>query len=120
MFPDAVIDDFLFEPCGYSMNGLQDSGLMTIHVTPESHCSYASVEIAGHSTSAFDPAELLAKAVKSFNPGRISVSVSGDAPAAVKAWASAPMAPEGMKTTGVYEERLCGEGYVSYMTAVRV
>lgn len=43
MFPNAVIDDFLFEPCGYSMNALQEAGLMTIHVTPEAHCSYASV-----------------------------------------------------------------------------
>lgn len=119
MFPDAVIDDFLFEPCGYSMNGLQEAGLMTIHVTPESHCSYASVEISGHATSAFDPAELIAKAVKSFNPGKLSVSVSGDAPASVKAWASAPAAPEGMKATGTYAQKLSGEGFVSYMTAVR-
>lgn len=119
MFPNAVIDDFLFEPCGYSMNGLQEAGLMTIHVTPESHCSYASVEISGHASSAFDPAELLNKAVKSFNPGKVSVSISGDAPAAVKAWAAAPAAPAGMKSTGTYSSALSGEGFVAYMTAVK-
>lgn len=119
MFPDAVIDDFLFEPCGYSMNALQGAGLMTIHVTPESHCSYASVEISGHSTDAFDPAELLAKAVKSFNPGRIAVALSGDAPAAVKAWAAAPAAPAGMTATGSCAEVLSGGGFVSFATAVK-
>ncbi len=45
MFPKARIDDFLFQPCGYSMNGLQGAGFMTIHVTPEDHCSYASVSV---------------------------------------------------------------------------
>ena len=24
LFPDAVIDDYLFDPCGYSANGVMD------------------------------------------------------------------------------------------------
>lgn len=37
-------DDFLFEPCGYSMNTLYSEGMVTVHITPEEACSYASYE----------------------------------------------------------------------------
>jgi hypothetical protein len=41
------IDEYVFEPCGYSMNGLQGDAFSTIHITPEAACSYASVELTG-------------------------------------------------------------------------
>ncbi|GAV08499.1 hypothetical protein RvY_18181 [Ramazzottius varieornatus] len=40
-----AIDDLLFEPCGYSMNGLMDDGrYATIHITPQEAYSYVSFE----------------------------------------------------------------------------
>ena len=42
--PEYKIDEFFFEPCGYSMNGIKEQNYETIHVTPESSCSYLSFE----------------------------------------------------------------------------
>ncbi|KAG0171263.1 spermidine resistance protein [Apophysomyces sp. BC1034] len=44
IYPQTKIDSFLFEPCGYSGNGLYQDRYFTIHVTPEPQCSYASFE----------------------------------------------------------------------------
>lgn len=44
LLPGVKVDDWAFEPCGYSMNGLRDRFYYTIHVTPESGFSYASFE----------------------------------------------------------------------------
>lgn len=44
LFPGAHIDDFLFNPCGYSMNGVLGDGYFTIHITPQPEYSYVSFE----------------------------------------------------------------------------
>ena len=40
-------DDYVFDPCGYSLNAYKESGYITIHVTPQSKCSYVSIETYG-------------------------------------------------------------------------
>jgi len=42
--PGVAIDDWAFDPCGYSMNGTREGFYYTVHVTPELDFSYASFE----------------------------------------------------------------------------
>lgn len=72
LFPSAVIDDYMFEPCGYSMNGMVDDAYFTIHITPESHCSYASFE-SNHPTAASP--EFLRRLLAIFCPRRFTVTL---------------------------------------------
>ncbi|KAL7316266.1 spermidine resistance protein [Mucor circinelloides] len=44
LYPEANVDSYMFEPCGYSCNGLSEDGYYTIHCAPEEQCSYASFE----------------------------------------------------------------------------
>ena len=44
LFSNYIIDDFLFSPCGYSVNGIKDDCYFTIHLTPEQDGSYVSFE----------------------------------------------------------------------------
>jgi len=44
IFPNYFVDEFWFEPCGYSINGISKSDYFTIHITPEKEASYVSLE----------------------------------------------------------------------------
>ncbi|KAL8579536.1 hypothetical protein ACOMHN_025489 [Nucella lapillus] len=73
IIPGMQIDDFLFEPCGYSMNGLLPDGLyITIHVTPEPHCSYVSFESNVPQETYHD---LIDKVLKVFRPGQFLMTI---------------------------------------------
>lgn len=65
MLSRAELDDYVFEPCGYSMNGCEGEGFSTIHVTPETGFSYASVELSNYAAKAVDPTQLVTKVEKS-------------------------------------------------------
>lgn len=74
---DALIegsetDEFNFTPCGYSMNGLNGEAYYTIHVTPESHCSYASFE-----TNLSLPcySKLISNVLDIFKPGTFTLTI---------------------------------------------
>ncbi|CAH1116296.1 unnamed protein product [Phaedon cochleariae] len=70
---NMVIDDFLFEPCGYSMNGVTKNGCyMTIHITPEPDFSYVSFETNIPSSSY---KEIINKVLDTFNPGKFTITV---------------------------------------------
>jgi len=44
VFPQAQMDHYVFNPCGYSSNALLGEHYYSVHVTPEDICSYASFE----------------------------------------------------------------------------
>jgi S-adenosylmethionine decarboxylase len=44
LLPNFELDDFVFEPYGYSVNAISDDRYLTIHVTPQANSSYVSVE----------------------------------------------------------------------------
>ncbi|KAJ4845711.1 S-adenosylmethionine decarboxylase proenzyme 4 [Turnera subulata] len=75
--PGSIICDFAFDPCGYSMNGIDNDRYSTIHVTPEDGFSYASYECVG---SIFDdPCDLahaLKKVVQVFRPATLSIATT--------------------------------------------
>uniref|UniRef100_A0A182NB14 Uncharacterized protein n=1 Tax=Anopheles dirus TaxID=7168 RepID=A0A182NB14_9DIPT len=73
LLPGMIIDDYLFDPCGYSMNGISKNGCyMTIHITPEREFSYVSFE---SNVASSDYGELIARVIRTFQPGKFIVTV---------------------------------------------
>eukprot|EP00467_Chlorarachnion_reptans_P019486 CAMPEP_0114500392 /NCGR_PEP_ID=MMETSP0109-20121206/7938_1 /TAXON_ID=29199 /ORGANISM="Chlorarachnion reptans, Strain CCCM449" /LENGTH=364 /DNA_ID=CAMNT_0001678047 /DNA_START=255 /DNA_END=1349 /DNA_ORIENTATION=+ len=75
LFPGAKIDDFIFEPYGYSMNGLLGDGYFTIHITPQENCSFASFET---NIVLEDYTDLALKILKVFHPKRFILTLMGN------------------------------------------
>lgn len=75
LLPGSIIDDYQFEPCGYSMNGLLKQWYWTIHITPEPHCSYVSFETNAPLNSY---TRLLRQVLNVFKPGRATIVVLSD------------------------------------------
>ncbi|TDG39480.1 hypothetical protein AWZ03_014098 [Drosophila navojoa] len=73
ILPDMVIDDFLFDPCGYSMNGINEQGeYMTIHITPEEKFSYVSFE---SNVALNNYTRLINQVIRTFKPGKFIVTI---------------------------------------------
>ncbi|KAH9520727.1 AMP deaminase [Dermatophagoides farinae] len=72
IIPGMVIDDYLFSPCGYSMNGLLSEYYMTIHITPEPEFSYVSVEMNVPQKSYIT---FMAKVIDVFKPGKFMLNL---------------------------------------------
>ncbi|KAG6435494.1 hypothetical protein SASPL_100368 [Salvia splendens] len=70
----ALVCDYAFDPCGYSMNGVDGPRYSTVHVTPEDGFSYASFESVYVDRDEF--IEALQKVVKVFRPAALSVSTT--------------------------------------------
>lgn len=117
-FPQATIDDYVFEPCGYSMNGIADGGLITIHVTPEPGFSYASVEVSGVDEATFDPAALLARVLRIFRPGNVSVAMTTDQNLKVGGAFGLTASPPGYHCRCCTSQEMACGGRVSYFTFV--
>ncbi|VVB04053.1 unnamed protein product [Arabis nemorensis] len=78
IFPGSEICDFEFDPCGYSMNSIEEDAVSTIHVTPEDGFSYASFETVGYDLKALNFKELVNRVLICFGPEEFSVAVHAD------------------------------------------
>lgn len=70
-FPNATIDDYMFQPFGYSLNALLPDGYFTIHITPQPNCSFVSFET---NAPLDDYTELILKVLRAFRPERFIVT----------------------------------------------
>lgn len=70
--PGALIDDALFDPCGYSLNGMIDDSYFTVHITPQPEFSYASFE-TNIKYACYK--ELISKVLKAFKPGKFLMTL---------------------------------------------
>ena len=75
LVPGATIDAQNFEPCGYSMNSVHHASYSTIHITPESECSYASFET---NTALKSYTALIRNVLRIFRPRRFVVTMFAD------------------------------------------
>ena len=74
--PDATVDAYMFEPCGYSMNALSAKDeYYSVHVTPQNPGSFASFETSCVPARLSYP-ELLAAVLRIFKPSRFAVSLT--------------------------------------------
>lgn len=73
LMPGVQIDDWAFEPCGYSMNGLRGEFYYTIHITPELGFSYASFETNDPS---YRHPSIVAKILSLFQPAVATVTLT--------------------------------------------
>jgi S-adenosylmethionine decarboxylase len=77
ILPNMVTDEVMFEPCGYSVNGVStvDGAYFTVHVTPEEHCSFVSFETNADLTP-LERKSLVNEVATIFRPGRFSVVIT--------------------------------------------
>lgn len=91
IFPSADMDAFLFEPCGYSMNGIRTGEYATVHVTPEPECSFVSYET---NEQRADYQQLVEQLVDAFVPTEFTVVVLADE---ASKWKEGQLAMKGYK-----------------------
>lgn len=115
LLPAAKIDDYVFEPCGYSMNGMDGAQASTIHITPETGFSYASVEVFCQNNDEIDTGSMVARIADIFRPAELVVVASVDG-GDVAAWGAALSPPAGFSTAcRTVQDLRCG-GRVTFLS----
>ncbi|KAF3452898.1 hypothetical protein FNV43_RR03331 [Rhamnella rubrinervis] len=116
IIPTHVICDFDFDPCGYSMNGIEGQAYSTVHVTPEDGFSYASYEAMGFDHQAIMFEQLMEKVLSCFGPAaEFSVAVTC-AGGGSTWWALDCGDVEGYRCEDVVKQELPCGGFVVYRT----
>jgi len=69
---ETYIDSLMFNPFGFSLNGLLQSAYYTMHITPQKECSYVSYE-TNRDINEFDSNTLKRKVVDTFRPMKYTI-----------------------------------------------
>mmetsp|Transcript_1515 Transcript_1515/g.4387 ORF Transcript_1515/g.4387 Transcript_1515/m.4387 type:complete len:834 (-) Transcript_1515:245-2746(-) len=118
--PLADMDAVMFEPCGYSLNALHGTGFMTIHITPEEACSYASVEFCGFNCGSLTPSEIVERVASIFDPKNLAVCMSTDARVCDETWKGELALPAEYATASdTNTSTLQHGGFLVFSTAVK-
>lgn len=111
---NALICDYAFDPCGYSMNGIDAARYSTVHVTPEDGFSYASFESVYANREDFIDA--LKKVVRIFRPAALSVSTTCAAGREVWRGVAKAVEPLGMRVRSRAADEFPDAGTVVFQT----
>ncbi|KAH7569274.1 hypothetical protein ACOSP7_012618 [Xanthoceras sorbifolium] len=114
IIPGHVICDFEFDPCGYSMNGIEKSAHSTVHVTPEDGFSYASYEAMGFDPCSVRLEPLVKRVLKCFEPREFSVAVT--CTGGTQWWATEEADVAGYSCEKQVVQELPGGGLLVYKT----
>ena len=114
------IDEYIFEPCGYSMNSLSDEGTKAcMHVTPEDGYSFVSHEVSW--TESLDLSALIRRTIEVFDPETMSLLITSKTMHGMSesvAWVSEVAAPYGRESSGVSFQQFPHGGF-GLMTSLR-
>lgn len=81
IFPDAIVSDHEFQPCGFSMNTIEGHVVSTIHVSPQEESSYASFEAMGYDLSTQEKLSLVIEQVLDcFKPNQLTLAIYSSVP----------------------------------------
>jgi S-adenosylmethionine decarboxylase len=72
MFPGFLFDDHLFDPTGYSFNGVKGEYYSTLHVTPQRRGSYTSFE-TNYRLDGAEVRDVVSQVISFFQPARSDV-----------------------------------------------
>ncbi len=78
IFEGFEVDDYLFVPCGYSLNALRGDDYYTIHVTPQDVGTYVSFETNVNLQQSIEPT--VKQVLEVFKPRRFDIVVFSPVP----------------------------------------
>ena len=119
LVPNALIDDYVFEPCGYSMNSMEGAGFSTVHITPEEAFSYASFEISNYATTSLDINQLISTVVDIFNPGKMTVALTVDTNLPCCLWGESVQTPASYTCHASVSQKFSCGGHTAFYSMGR-
>ncbi|KAG7020812.1 S-adenosylmethionine decarboxylase proenzyme, partial [Cucurbita argyrosperma subsp. argyrosperma] len=116
IIPNHAICDFEFDPCGYSMNGIEGAAYSTVHVTPEDGFSYASYEAMGFDVAELPFSHLVSRTLRCFSPAEFSIAITSSSGGGSHTWSVNDADVEGYTCDNMVKQELPGGEWLVYRT----